>query len=41
MSKSKCTRCVGFEVLTAVIEEGSIFYDVAPCSPVEICRRFG
>jgi hypothetical protein len=32
---------VGFEVLTAVIMRSSIFWDITPCSPLSVNRRFG
>jgi hypothetical protein len=32
---------VGFEVLTAVVMKGSIFWDILPCNPLKIDRRFG
>jgi hypothetical protein len=32
---------VGFEALTAVTMESTIFWDVTPCSPVEIRQYFG
>jgi hypothetical protein len=34
-------KSVGFEVLTAVVMKSSIFWDIMPCSPLEISRRFG
>jgi hypothetical protein len=32
---------VRVEVLTAVAMESSIFWDIQPCSPVKVNRRFG
>jgi hypothetical protein len=32
---------VGFEVLTAVGMKSTIFWDVTPCSPLRVNRRFG
>jgi hypothetical protein len=32
---------VGFEVLTAVVMKSYVFWDVPPCSPFKINRRFG
>jgi hypothetical protein len=32
---------VRFEVLTAVIMKGSIFWDITPCSPLKVNRCFG
>jgi hypothetical protein len=34
-------HCVGFEVLTAVVMKSSMFWDITPCNPLEINRRFG
>jgi hypothetical protein len=31
----------GFEVLTAVVTKSSIFWDITPCSPLKVKRRFG
>jgi hypothetical protein len=31
----------GFEVLTAVVMKSTIFWDITPCSPVKVNRRFG
>jgi hypothetical protein len=33
--------CVTFEVLTAVVMKSSIFWDITPCSLLEINRGFG
>jgi hypothetical protein len=30
-----------FEVFKAVVMKGSIFWDITPCSPLEVNRRFG
>jgi hypothetical protein len=32
---------VGFEVLTAVVMKSSIFWDITPCSTLNVNRRFG
>jgi hypothetical protein len=32
---------VGVEVLTAVVMKGTIFWDITPCSPLKVNRRFG
>jgi hypothetical protein len=32
---------IGFEVLAAVVMKNSIFWDVTPCSPLKVSRRFG
>jgi hypothetical protein len=34
-------KCVGFEVLTAVVMNSTIFWDIMPCSPLSVNRRFG
>jgi hypothetical protein len=39
--KQKFFRFVGFEVLTAVVVKSSIFWDVTPCGPFKVNRRFG
>jgi hypothetical protein len=31
---------VGFEVLTAAVMKSCIFWDIAPCSPLDVNRRF-
>jgi hypothetical protein len=31
---------VGFEVLTAVVKESSIFWDITPCSPLKVNWSF-
>jgi hypothetical protein len=36
-----CSYCVGFEVLTAVVMKSSIVWDITPCSPLKVNRRFG
>jgi hypothetical protein len=44
-----CQRCfthttyesVWFEVLTAVVMKSTIFWDITPCSPLSVNRRFG
>jgi hypothetical protein len=32
---------IGFEVLTSVIMKNTVFWDMTPCSPVVVHRRFG
>jgi hypothetical protein len=32
---------VGFEVLTAVVTRGNVFWDITPCSPFKVNRCFG
>jgi hypothetical protein len=32
---------VGFEVLTAMVMKSTIFWDITPCSPLNVNRRFG
>jgi hypothetical protein len=32
---------VGFEVLTAVVTTSSIFWDITPCSPLQVNLSFG
>jgi hypothetical protein len=32
---------VGLEVLAAVVQESLIFWDITPCSPLKVYRRFG
>jgi hypothetical protein len=32
---------IGFEVLTAVIMKSTISWDITPCSPLSVNRRFG
>jgi hypothetical protein len=31
----------GFEVLTAVVTKNSAVWDITPCSPLKVNRRFG
>jgi hypothetical protein len=33
--------CVQFEVLTGVVMKSTIFWDITPCSPLKVNRRFG
>jgi hypothetical protein len=37
----KTIFCVGFEVLTAVVTNSTIFWHITPCSPLSVNRRFG
>jgi hypothetical protein len=32
---------VGFEVFTAVVIKSTVFWDITPCSPLKVNRRFG
>jgi hypothetical protein len=32
---------VGFEVLRAVVMKSTILWDITPCSPLSVNRRFG
>jgi hypothetical protein len=32
---------VGFVVLTPVVMKSTIFWDITPCSPMNVNRRFG
>jgi hypothetical protein len=32
---------VGFEILTVVILKSAVFWDIMPCSPLKVNRRFG
>jgi hypothetical protein len=32
---------VGFDILTAVVATSCLFYDIKPCSPLKVKRRFG
>jgi hypothetical protein len=32
---------VGFEVLTTVVMKSSVFWDITPCSSLQVGRRFG
>jgi hypothetical protein len=32
---------IGFEVFTAVVMKRVIFWDITPCSPLSVNRRFG
>jgi hypothetical protein len=34
-------QIVGFEVLTAVVMKSTNFWDISPCSPLKVNRRFG
>jgi hypothetical protein len=35
------SNCEGFEVLTAVVMNSTIFWDITPCSPLSVNPRFG
>jgi hypothetical protein len=37
----KYKHFVEFEVLTAVVMKSTIFWDITPCSPLRVNRRFG
>jgi hypothetical protein len=32
---------IGFEVFTAVVIKSNIFWDITPCGPLKVNRRFG
>jgi hypothetical protein len=32
--------CVGFEVLTAVVMKCIVLWDITPCSPLKVNRRY-
>jgi hypothetical protein len=32
---------IGFEVLTPVVLKSAVFWDIEPCSPLKVNRRFG
>jgi hypothetical protein len=34
-------NCVGFEALTAVVMESTIFWDIMSCTPLKVNLRFG
>jgi hypothetical protein len=36
-----CLFYVGFEVFTAVVMKSIVFWDMTPCSPLSVNRRFG
>jgi hypothetical protein len=38
--RKNCSLSLGFEVLTAASMKMAVFWVVAPCSLVEVCRRF-
>jgi hypothetical protein len=39
---SKTCHCVGWEFLTAVVMKSTtVFWDITPCSPLRVNRRFG
>jgi hypothetical protein len=37
----KLIKYVGFDILTSVVVKSSIFWDITPCSPLKVNRRFG
>jgi hypothetical protein len=39
--KEAVVAYVGFEVLTAVVIKSNLFWDITPCSLLEVNRRFG
>jgi hypothetical protein len=42
MEKNKNkNNSVEFEFLTAVVMKNSVFWDITPCSPLEVNKRFG
>jgi hypothetical protein len=32
---------MGFDILTAVVMNNSVVWDITPCSPLKVNRRFG
>jgi hypothetical protein len=36
----KCIVFAGFEVLTAVVMKSTIFWNITPCSPLKVNRRY-
>jgi hypothetical protein len=38
---SNITLIVGFEFLTTVVMKSSVFWDITPCSPLQVNRSFG
>jgi hypothetical protein len=40
-SRQNSAAHVGFEVLTTVVMKNTIFWDIMPCSPLSVNRRFG
>jgi hypothetical protein len=38
---SELLKNVGFEVLTMVVVKSTIFWDITPCSPLNVNRHFG
>jgi hypothetical protein len=41
LSRKTISIYVGFEVFTAVVMKSIIFWDMTPCSPLSVNRRFG
>jgi hypothetical protein len=41
MSVVEVNLQLGFEVLAAVVIKSSILWDITPCSPLKVNRRFG
>jgi hypothetical protein len=41
LQKKRMQWIVWFEVLTAVVMKSTIFWDITPCSPLSVNRRFG
>jgi hypothetical protein len=40
MRQNEDKHCVGFEALSAVVMKSSLFWDITPCSPLKVNRRF-
>jgi hypothetical protein len=36
-----CSHCLGFKVFTAMVMKSFFFWDVTPCRPFKVNRRFG
>jgi hypothetical protein len=41
LTEESLSKVIEFEVLTAAVTKSSIFWDITPCSPLKVNRRFG
>jgi hypothetical protein len=41
MQRKICNKKIRFEVPTAVVMKSTTFWDIKPCSPLKVNRRFG
>jgi hypothetical protein len=41
LSTAEILQLVGFEILTAVVMKNFVVWDITPCSPLKVNRRFG